>query len=228
MAKQAETPGSGGVPFAKFLSPGDTLVAAFGGGDRRQMRKFGSTELLTKDDGKTARMEEVLYLVAMPGTTAVTGDVDKGDTAVITESTIVRFAVSGFRWGQVIDQRKSLPEHSGFKAGTSCSGDIYTITMTGWSAATENPQAAINAGLQVVEKRIVMPTDAEHEKWALAQLRNGKPANAAKDYSITIRRPSAAEKRWEQEGDALFDAKPWTKQPEMAGGGGSTPDEEPF
>lgn len=224
MAIAANTAGEGGLPFAKFMKPGDTLIGSFGGGVRRQMRKYQSDELLTKDNGKP-RMEEVMYLVAMPGTTAVTGDIEN-DPTPIAPGDNVRYAVSGFKWGQVIDARKALPAYAGVGVGAEASGDVVTITMTGWSAATENPAGATAAGLRVVDGRIVMTTDEEHERWALAQLRAGKPANAAKEYAVQVRRPRPDEASWEAQGDALYSSKPWERK-EAAVVGGPGPFDAP-
>lgn len=220
--------GDGGIPFAKFLKPGDTLVGSFGGGVRRQQRKFQSQELMTKADG-SPKMEEILHFAAMPGTTAVTGNVERGETEVIKPGEVVRYAVSGFQWKQLIDARKALPPYGNVKAGGEASGDVVTITMTGWSAATENPQGAVNAGLRVVDGRIVMSTPEEHERWVLAQVRAGKAANAAKEYTIETRRPRPDEAMWEQQGDDLFTAKPWVhKESATVGGGTSYGDAEQF
>lgn len=216
--------GDGGIPFAKFLKPGDTLIGSFGGGVRRQQRKFQSPDLATKPDG-SPKMEEILHFVAMPGTTAVTGDLDKGETEVIKPGETVRYAVSGYRWKQLIDARRQLPAYANVKAGSEASGDVVTITMTGWSAATDNPQGAVNAGLRVADGRILMSSDEEHERWVLAQVRAGKPANAAKEYTIEVRRPRPDEATWEAQGDALFTAKPWiVKEPAAVGAS----DYEPF
>lgn len=216
MARQADTGGAGGAPFAKFANAGDRLIGAFGGGKSRQQQDYESKEFKTKPDGKPL-LEEVMHFVAMPGTTAGTGNLAEG-LQQIDEGAHVRFAVAGFKWGQVIDARKQLPPHAGFKAGVPCSGDVYTITLVGWSAETKNPQAAVNAGFTVVEGRIVLRSQEDKDRYVLAQSRSGGNTNPARDYEITVRRPTADEKRWEQAGDELFDSKPWERQPAMAGG----------
>ena len=157
-----------------------------------------------------------MYFVAMPGTTAKTGTPESGFNA-INEGDEVRFSVKGYKWGQVIDARKALPPYAGFKAGQACSGDVYTIALTGWSAETKNAAAAQSAGFTVVEGRIVLRSQEEKDKYVLAQSRNGGNTNPAKDYSVTIRRPNPDEKRWEQAADDLFDRKPWTRQPVAVG-----------
>lgn len=219
MARAADT-GGDGSPFAKFVELGDTLVGAFGSAPReckRQARNFDTGNPAVKDDG-SPRWEEVMYFVAMPGTTAKLGDAEKG-FEVIEEGDEVRFSVAGFKWGQVIDQRKALPAYAGFKAGQACSGDVYTITLSGWSAETKNAAAAEKAGFTVVDGRIVLRSQDAKDNYVLAQSRSGGNTNPAKDYTITIRRPTADEKRWEQAADELFERKPWQHAPAMAGGG---------
>ena len=219
MAQQADTGGSGS-PFVKFNDLGDTLVGAFGSSPsecRRQARNFDSGEPALKADGKPL-WEEVMHFIAMPGTTAKLGDAEHGFEA-IEPGAEVRFSVKGYKWGQVIDARKALPPYSGFKAGVACSGDVYTITLAGWSAETKNPAAAQQAGFTVVEGRIVLRSQEEKDKYVLAQSRNGGNTNPAKDYAISIRRPNPDEKAWEQLADELFLAKPWLRQPAAVGAG---------
>ena len=135
MAISADT-GGGGTPFAKLLNLGDELEGALASKPRecvREQREFGKDEVKLRN-GKPVK-EEILWLVAMPGTTAVTGKDD--DHSPIEPLDVVRFAVSGYRWGQVIDARKALPAANGFKAGESASGDVYRIRLVGWSAETE-------------------------------------------------------------------------------------------
>lgn len=233
MAQQADTATGGGAPFAKFGNIGDKLIGAFAGGKSRQQQDFESREYKTKADGKPL-LEEVMHLIAMPGTTAGTGPRDS--LTPIEQGAHVRYSVSGFKWKQVIDQRKALPEYSGFKAGTSCSGDIYEITLVGWSAsigtkaapATQAQiQAAINAGFVVDDGRIIIRSQDDKDKFVLARSRSGGNTNAAADFEILVRRPTTGEKRWEQEADALFATKPWERQAVMAGGADEST-EEPF
>lgn len=218
--------GNGGTPFAKVLRIGDQLVGAFAGSANRQKRKFGDSKtLLYKSDGTTPLLEEVIHFIAMPGTTAVTGNVEKEETKPITPGEHVRFSVSGFKWGQVIDARKSLPAFAGFAAGQTCSSDVYTFKLVGYSAATENPAGAQAAGLTVVDGRIVMATEDEHEKWVLNQVRKNASANAAHEFEVTIRRiDQAAEKKWEQLADELYLTKPWER---TESADGSTPEYAP-
>lgn len=232
MAIATETGGTGS-PFAKFNNAGDTLIGAFASDPRackRQARDFDSGDPKTKSDGSPA-LEEVMYFIALPGTTATTGNAENGFESVQPLDE-VRFSVSGWKWGQVIDARKALPAANGFKAGQPCSGDIYTITLIGWSAETKNPAAAEKAGYTVTDGRIVLRSQEAKDSYVLAQSRQGGNTNPAKDYSITIRRPEAADKAYEQAADALFLAKPWTKQATTAGadGGASNDDSdlEPF
>lgn len=219
MARAADTGGEGS-PFAKFNDLGDALIGAFGSSPReckRQARNFDTGNPATKDDG-SPRWEEVMYFIAMPGTTAKLGNADNGYEA-IEPGEEVRYSVAGFKWGQVIDARKNLPAHAGFKAGQPCSGDVYTITLTGWSAETKNPAAAEKAGFTVIEGRIVIRSEEDRERYVLAQLKSGGNTNPAKDYTVTIRRPTPDEKRWEQAADELFDRKPWLRTPAAVGGG---------
>lgn len=235
MAKQADTGGEGS-PFAKFIDLGDTLVGAFGSAPKeckRQARNFDTGNPAIKDDG-SPKWEEVMYFIAMPGTTAKTGNADNGFTP-IEPGAGVRYSVQGYKWGQVIDARKALPPYSGFQAGVPCSGDVYTITLAGWSAETKNPAAAQAAGFTVIEGRIVLRSEAERERYVLAQVKSGGNTNPAKDFTITLRRPTADEKRWEQAADELFDRKPWLRQPATVGAssnghefGDEFGDEEPF
>lgn len=204
----------GGLPFAKFQNLGDKLVGAFGSHPReckRQSRNFDTGKPAVKGDGVSPKMEEVMHFVAMPGTTATIGDADKGYEP-INPGDHVRFSVSGWKWGQVIDARKALPAHAGFKAAQVCSGDVYEITLVGWSAETKNAPGATKAGFTVVDGRVILTSQADKDAWVLAQSRNGGNTNPAKDYTITIRRPGPADKAWEQQADEMYLAKPWLKE----------------
>lgn len=210
MARAADPGSAGGSPFAKFTDLDDTLVGAFGSAPReciRQMRNYETGKPAVKDDN-SPRKEEIMWFISMPGTTAKTGNADDGYEP-IEEGAEVCFSVSGFRWGQVIEQRKQLPAHAGFRAGQPCSGDVYTIRLAGWSAATKNPAAAAKAGFTLVGGRIVLGSQEAKDTYVLAQSRSGNNTNPAKDYQIEIRRPGPADKRWEQAADELFDRKPW-------------------
>lgn len=240
MAIPTDTTGGSGAPFAKLVELGDTLIGACGSDpkhSKRQARDFDSGEPAVKADGKP-RLEEILHLIAMPGTTARTGDPDNGYETV-GEGDHVRFALSGFKWGQVIDARKELPAFAGFRVGQTCSSDVYTIRLVGWSAKTENPAGATAAGFTVADGRIVMRTNEDHERWVINQLKKGANTNAGKDLEITVRRiDQNAEKRWEQAADELFLTKPWEASAAPVapaengnGGRGGDPtygDEEPF
>jgi hypothetical protein len=214
----------------KFNEIGDSLVGAFGSSPReckRQQVDYDSKKPKFKDDNKPA-YEEVMWFVAMPGTTASVGNDDAGYTP-IAPGDEVRYSVSGWKWGQVIDARKALPAANGFAAGQPCSGDVYTITLVGFSAETRNPSGAEKAGFTVVDGRIVLRTNEERESYILHQARtNGGNTNPAKDFEVTIRRPEASDKRWEQQADAMFSAKPWLKVPATVGGGEGDVSDEPF
>lgn len=213
-----------GTPFAKLVELGDVLIGACASDpkySKRQARNFDTGNPAVKDDGKP-RLEEILHLVAMPGTTARAGDAEKGYT-VITEGDHVRYALQGFKWGQVIEARKNLPAFAGFKAGQTCSSDVYTIRLAGWSAETKNPTAAQSAGFTVVEGRIVLRSQEDKDRYVLAQSRQGGNTNPAKDLEITVRRITPDEKRWEQAADELFLTKPWEVAAPAAAGGSGDP-----
>lgn len=197
------------TPFAKLVKLGDTLVGAWAGSGVRQQQNYESQTPRFKADGSKL-LEEINHFIAMPGTTAVTGNVDKGDLAPITPGDHVRYAVSGYKWGQVIDARKNLPAFAGFSAGQICSSDVYTFRLAGWSVATENPTGAQAAGFTVVDGRIVMRTEEELQNYVVARAKQGQPATVGKDIEITIRRiDQAAEKVWEQQADQLYITEPW-------------------
>jgi hypothetical protein len=201
-----------GAPFAKHIELGQTLIGAFAsdsGKCRRQQRNFETQALKWKEDGTTPLLEEVMHFIAMPGTTAGIGDREALEP--IEPGTHVRWAVSGHKWGQVIDARKALPAHNGVGAGREGT-DIYTITLAGWSAETKNPQAAISAGFTVIEGRIVLRSQDDKDRYVLAQSRSGGNTNPAVDYEITIRRPGPDDKQWEQLADELYLTKPWEAQ----------------
>lgn len=229
MAISADTSG-GGTPFAKLKNLGDTIEGALASKPReciREAREFGKEEVKQRN-GKPVK-EEILWLVAMPGTTAVTGKDD--DLSPIEPLDVVRYALSGYKWGQVIDARKALPAANGFKAGESASGDVYTIRLVGWSAETENPAAAEKAGFTVVDGRIVLRSQEDKDQYVLAQSRRGGNTNPAVDLEIAIRRPLPADKAYEQRADEVFLDAPWKKVAVGVGGGASAEvggDDEPF
>ncbi len=225
MAIAADSGAGSGAPFVKFQH-GMTLVGAFAsdpGKCRRQKLNFETKKPEWKDDGAPL-LEEVMHFVAMPGTTAGIGD--RSALQPIEAGMHVRFGVDGHKWGQVIDARKALPAANGFAAGQTCSGDVYTIAQVGWSAKTENPGAAEKAGFTVVDGRIVLRSQEDKDRYVLAQSRSGGNTNPAVDYEITIRRPESADKRWEQEADALYLTKPWESSAQTAPTNDAIPDDE--
>lgn len=210
MRSPAES-GGGGAPFAKLVTIGQTLVAAFASDPRqcrRQVRNFKTQELEWKDEEKTKPLlEEVMHFVAMPGTTAGVGEREALNP--IQPGTHVRYSVRGHKWGQVLDARKALPGEDGYPAGKTCPGDVYQITLIGWSAETKNVAAAEKAGFNVVDGRIVLRDQDEKDRYVLAQSRTGGNTNPAVDFDITIRRPTADEREWEHAADELYMARPW-------------------
>lgn len=203
------------APLAKLVDLGDTFVGAWAGSIRRQARDFATRDpLFRRDDPSRQVLEEINWFIAMPGTTAKLGTAEDG-YETIEAGAEVRFLFSGFKWGQAIEQRKALPAVAEFNIGKGreASSDVYTIRLVGWSSATENPEAARKAGFTVVEKRIVMTTDDEHEQWVLARVKQGANTNAARDFQVTIRRADfTAEHEWVKLADALWERKPWEQQ----------------
>ena len=206
------TPTATGAPFAKLVELGDKITGALASNpseSRRQQRNFDTQQPAFKDDGRTPLLEEILHLVVMPGATARLGDADRGYNA-IDPGTHIRYALSGFKWGQVIDARKNLPAvGDAIRAGQDASGDVYEITLAGWSAETKNAQAAQAAGFTVVDGRIVLRSQEEKDRYVLAQSRGGGNTNPAKDVTITVRRPTPAEAQWERLADELYLTEPW-------------------
>lgn len=231
MAQAAET-GGGGSPYAKLTDLGDRLIGAFASAPRecqRQATKFKTNEPLWKDEQKTKPvLQEIMYFVVMPGTTAKKGNEDSGYEP-FEEFDTALFAVQGYKWWQVIQARKALAAHAAFKAGQACSGDVYDIVLSGWSAETKNAAAAEKAGFTVIENRIVLRTQDEKDQYVLAQSRSGGNTNPAKDLEVVIRRPTSEDKAYEQRADELFLEKPWKRVLATVGGGADEPvEEEPF
>lgn len=227
MAIAIETSG-GGAPYAKFVNLGDTLTGAYAGSLIKQQTNFETKLPALKPDGKPLK-EEVLYLIAMPGTTASTGTED-GGYHPIEAGAQLRYSVSGFRWGQLIEALRNLPALNGFAAGQSASGDLISITLIGWSAETKNPDRAKQAGFTVIGDRIVMRTDDERDAYVLHQSKSGGKTTVAKDFTVEVRRPTAADKALEQAADAWYLSKPWDKATSSAASADadSADDDEPF
>jgi hypothetical protein len=200
------------APFAKLVELGDTLIGAWGGAVRRQARDYESGALLFKrDDPTKQQLEEQNWLIVMPGSTAKLGTAEDGFT-VIEPGAEVRWSFSGFKWKQVIDARKELPavaEHK-LRAGQEASSDVYTITLVGWSKATEKPEAARKAGFTVEDGRIILRSDEDADKCVAALRKAGGNTNLAKDYEVTVRRADpATEGVWMEAADLLWERKPW-------------------
>lgn len=219
-----------GAPFAKFVEIGHTLVGAFASDPRRsqrQVRNYKTQELEWKDEEKTKpRLEEILHFVAMPGTTAGVGD--REALAPIEPGTHVRFPVKAHKWGQVLDARKALTDDDGYPAGKTCPGDVYTITLCGWSRKTDNPAAAEKAGFAVANGRVILRTQEDKDRYVLIQSRAGGNTNTAVDYDISIRRPTADERQWELAADELYLSKPWETTAPAAPAIDDEDDEDPF
>jgi hypothetical protein len=200
------------APFAKLVELGDTLIGAWGGAVRRQARDYESGALLFKrDDPTKQQLEEQNWLIVMPGSTAKLGTAEDGFT-VIEPGAEVRWSFGGFKWKQVIDARKNLPavaEHK-LRAGQEASSDVYTITLVGWSKATEKPEAARKAGFTVEDGRIILRTDEDADKCVAALRKAGGNTNLAKDYEVTVRRADpAVEGVWMEAADLLWLRSPW-------------------
>lgn len=201
--------GGGGFPFAKFTTVGQELIGAIAS-DRdtvRQVMNAKTKELETKTVNGVVKpkLEEVMYFIAMPGTTAVLGSKESGFTPIEPMSK-VRFSVSGYKWKQVIDARNTLPAHAGYNAGQECSSDVYTIKLVSYSASSENPSADRLKGFTVTDDRIVIATPEDFQKYVLEYMRQ-----PGKDYEITARRIGADEKPYEQAADAWYLEKPWKR-----------------
>lgn len=199
------------APFAKLVDIGDSIVGALAsdpGKSKRQKRNYETQQPETKPDGRPM-LEEVLHLVAMPGCSAKTGTAESGYNP-IQPGDHIRYALSGHKWGLMIDARKTLPAHGQLRSGQPGGGDVVTITHIGWSTATDNPAAAVQAGFTVVDGRIVMRSTEERERYVLAKMRQGGGnVNTATDLEITTRRPTPAEKVYEDQADALWLTEPW-------------------
>lgn len=228
-----------GAPFAKLVDLGDTLVGAYAGAVQRQRRDYKTGDPATKADGKPA-LEEIIHFVAMPGTTAHVGTDDNGYTP-IEPGDHVRYSVSGYKWGQIIEARRNLPAWADYslKVGQISVGDVYTFRLVGWSAATDNATAAAKAGFTVDNGRIVMRTQEEKDAYVLARSRKNQSTGVGKDLEIAVRRIQLPnEAKFDELADELERSKPWehTAAPAPAGDGAPPPsdddytpdDEEPF
>lgn len=225
MAQAADT---GGISaYAKLVDQGDKIIGAFASSPKecqRQSTNYKTGELEYKDNGKP-KLEEVMWFIACPGITAKKGNVENGYEPIEAGDTIL-FSVNGYKWKQVIDARKALPAANGFKAGQPCSGDIYEIELVSWSAQPTNLEALRKEGFHIEDGRIVLRTQDEKDRYVVLQSRAGGNTNAAKDLKVTVRRPTADEKAWEQAADELFLAKPWKRAPALVGAGGPSHDIE--
>lgn len=232
MAQAVDTAGSA-APFVKFRQIGDTLIGAFGGSVQRQQRKWspdGPGELLWKrkenpSDPDKPLLEEIFYFVAVAGgCTVVLGNEDDGFRR-IEDREVVRFSVSGFKWNQAINAAKTLPAFRTkpdgspqFAAGKRVTGDMWKITLVGYSAdvpgqAAEQVYRA--AGLTIVEGRVVMRTEQERTVWANIQIERRQNTNAAKDFEMVCRRVADQERAYEDAADEVYNARPWEKQEEV-------------
>jgi hypothetical protein len=224
-------PSGSGAPVVKFTKIGDTFIGAYVGEGKPQQRRTykpdGSLgDLMFKPDGKPA-LQAIKHFVAMPDTTAVTGNLVKGETYPIAAGDHVRVIVNGWKWGQHIEAAKSLPAFGKTKAGVMLSTDVYTVTAVGYSAtAGDNAAALKKEGLKVIDGRVIMTTEEDHEKWVLFQVRNHANSNAAMDFVVIARRyDPATESEWGDAADALWLEAPWEQEKRddddvPAGGGG--------
>lgn len=224
-----------GAPFAKLVNLGDSLVGAWGGALRKQQRDYDTGDPKWKDTlddngQRVAMLEEVNWFVAMPGTSASTGNADDGYEQ-IEPGDIVRFSFSGFKWHNVIEARKALPavpEQGIKKKGKEASSDVYTITLSGWSKETKNAEGARKAGFTVVEGRIIVTTDEEADKLISHLRKQGGNINLAKDLTIEVRRNDFAdEQEWADAADDLWDSEPWKQRAADDNGSSGSSDGDP-
>lgn len=173
-----EERGPAGLPIVKFREIGQTFIGALVDAETRQQMNFKNGKadgLAFKDDGKPA-MEKILYLLVMPGTTAMqSSDDDPSGYAPLEVKSLVRVILKGFKWGQYIDARNETPGLKGEKTG-----DIFTCTY-------KNGSKMNKAG-----GRDELHTEAE----IAAQPRE---VIVGKDMVITLARPGAHQ-------DAVIDA----------------------
>lgn len=240
MPRQATT--TTGAPFAKLVSLGDKLVGAWAGAQKKQQRDYETGDPKWKDDlnadgERVPMLEEVNWFIAMPGTVAVTGNVEEGDTSPIESGEPVRFAFSGFKWHSVIEARKALPALAEFniRKGREAASDVYTIALVGWSKQVKNTAQAAQDGFTVDNDRVLIRSDEDADKF-VSWLRKQKVQNLnlAKDLEITVRRvdlPDEAE--YDQAACELYDTSPWERRDEapatQAGSDGLGDDDEaPF
>ena len=205
MAQAADT-GAQGSPFVKFNSIGDTSSVRSLQPAAVQAPAAGLR--LEEADGEGRRQAGVRRGDGTPCPAPLRGPVPP-KLASTTSSRCRKAALQRARVEVGPGHRGPQgPAQNGFKAGQPCSGDVYTITLVGYSAETRNPAAAEKAGFTVVDGRIVLRTEEEREKFILHQTRtNAGKTSAAKDFEVTIRRPEHADKAYEQAADALFLAK---------------------
>lgn len=232
------------APFAKLVNLDDQLVGCWAGAQRKQQRDYDTGDPKWKDqpapNGERVPMqEEVNWFVAMPGTTAVTGNVEEGDTTDIEPGDQVRFAFSGFRWHNVIEARKQLPAMPNYKIrkGREAVSDVYTVRVVGWSKQVKNAAQAAKDGFTVDDDRVVIRSDDDRKKF-VAWLMDHKVTNLnlAKDLEVTVRRINLPdEQEYDEAADALNVEAPWNRAKSddapASGGGAATPDyddEEPF
>lgn len=217
MPRQEQT--TVGAPFAKLVNLGDQLVGCWGGASRKQQRDYESGDPKWKDKPdpngeRVPALEEVNWFVALPGTTAHTGNADDGFDD-IAELDVVRFSFSGFKWHSVIEARKQLPAMEQFKIkkGKEATTDIYTIRLAGWSKQTKNADAARKAGFTVVEDRIIITSDEDADKLVASLRRQGGNTTLAKDLEVTVRRfDPATEQRFVDAADDVWDSEPWKQR----------------
>ena len=223
MVKQEGSATAQGAPFFKLWDFGDAFVGALASDPsvaevRRRIAKTtqegGKTVTLrdaagqivydTKPDG-SFRMEEVIHLVAIEGSTAWEGTKGSPDAKHVTPGGHYRTSVSKFLWGKVIEARKNLPAvTAGDKVlvgpGESTCQDIYLIAVTHKSAAiesdTEQAQLAA-AGLKVEVdgqyRRVVIPNKEAQLKWLEIRMGLGLEVRAPrKEIGVKIRRVNPA------------------------------------
>lgn len=166
-----EPGGAVGAPVVKFRTIGQTLIGALVDSETRQQYKWKNGQadgLAFKEDGKPA-LERVIHLLVLPGTTAMrSSDTHPSGYEQLEPGTLARVILKGFKWGQYIEVRKSMPGGRGEKTG-----DILTLTYTHGSMS--HPRTGARIELLTEADIAAVPRDVI----------------VGKDMSVQVQRPDA-------------------------------------